>query len=228
MKKQGFDLESSIPTIEELLDTPTLNYSPDWGPVNPETASRYGYSNPDIISMDEQGNLRLPEGQESNVPTKPPPLPDPAFEEARWGADGQGGCEDAAIGPLFQEGNLRDDTSSPLAALRESVANRVHGDSRLEQAITEWSSCMENEGYSFANPTEPMSAPWTTPLSKKEIATAIADAGCKAQVDFFGTLDRIEAEAEAAVIANNRPLLEKTRQENLQLVDRAQDVLAGD
>ncbi|MFJ6770586.1 hypothetical protein ACIQOV_06375 [Kitasatospora sp. NPDC091257] len=113
-------------------------------------------------------------------------------------------------------------------------------DPRLTAAYAEWSACMKEKGYSYANPADAYSdrkwgAAGTTPLaatppprSPDEVSTAEADIACKISLNTVGRLVAVETAYDNQYIARNADALRSFAQQLSARTQRAQAVISQD
>lgn len=227
MSKAGFEYqpEDSAP---EPVKKPA--YDPHWGPLDPVMAAEHGYYDPTSLealldgkSIDPNADARV-EVQET-VSAK-----DRAYGEALYGTEGQqaGGCSGEADGRLGL-GPGSPDWARAIAAvdrLRSSAGAAAMNDDAIDKAVGRWATCMRKQGFSYSSPQAAKSDTWSRDPERRELATAKADAECKAQVDLMGTLKRTELAYELKAADEGAVALKRMRTLQRRVLKAAEEVLA--
>jgi len=158
-----------------------------------------------------------------------------------------GGCFGEARRKLADELPPADDEQYALKLATKAVAE-ADGDARLRKAYATWSRCMKDAGYDYASPREAMQderfrpaagslvapAPGKAaddrgtppPPSALEIATALADVGCKKESALLGVWVRVvteyqqrEVDDHAAALAELKAALEARYKRAAEIVN---------
>jgi hypothetical protein len=243
MKEKGFtstevDLDPSDYVIKDLRDYIAL----EWGVYDVEKAKKYGYTTYGNSYVDENGDLWGFDGEKYFNDTKIAREMIAEQEKTRTKQDElysyefhkDGGCSDIAADRFYEGLNLNVDRSNQVGALKGSAETAAKADSRMVSLINKWSSCMKEKGYNFndtltaRNETfnvEKDRNGWDTPHKKAEIATAVADATCKTDLNFIETWFSILREHEERVIQENLPFFEEEKAYIASLGARAQEII---
>lgn len=137
-----------------------------------------------------------------------------------------GGCTRQAIQKVYGGGQIFDQLISRLHAEQQQVDN----DQRVVKAYQAWSQCMSAAGYHYTKPSKikkdlkkrlkalvgnAPSAPGSPPpaglaaLQKLEMSLSRTDFACNTKVHLTATLDKVQAEYDAAFRQQNAPLLSR-------------------
>jgi hypothetical protein len=142
------------------------------------------------------------------------------------GPGGHLGCLQQAskqvYGALFGE-----PTPDPVPQIAEQAASFTQTDPRVRAVIRAWSACMARHFYHYASPSQVEGQHWRSPPNKAEIATAVADVTCKAQVNLLNTWLAVEAAYQQALIAQNLTTLSGLQANFAPLLRRANTALAA-
>lgn len=207
-----------------------------WGVSLPEYARKYGYHEPPVEDFLEVWSA-------SETPSS-------EMMEAQVGAafmagetDQPGGCvgrwdEEAYAGVSMTSTEMQDAVSQ----LRTQFSEESRRRDAAVTAVAKWSTCMADEGYSYAEPHDALSQftstvgnpdgrdgiAWnTTAPTQEEIRIAVADAQCKAETSFWDLIAVAEDEAAQTVLDSQRPLIEELQRENDRLAENAARILAS-
>ncbi len=104
-------------------------------------------------------------------------------------------------------------------------------DPAWKKADHAWSACMKKQGFHYPAPDKAaLDTAWfgTEEASKKEKRTAAADARCKLDTDYIGTVHALEVRAQKAAIGGHRKELADTRAADRKAVERARAIVAKD
>lgn len=188
-----------------LPDSPTPDPIPR---LSLETAQTDGYRQ--LLSATENPELRV--SSDAALPGYAEAL-DPSD-------DSQPGCFERAYHEIFADdyGQTAVDMFRALEGL--DITSVVEGTPEFGDLVTDWSTCMASDGFSFANPGEavfqfvgPAAGPLDTPPSPKEIQVAVADARCRETSDFEDRYaDLYSAQYETWRTDNEGALQEISRQ----------------
>ncbi|MDR0504472.1 MAG: hypothetical protein LBG70_01500 [Bifidobacteriaceae bacterium] len=180
-----------------------------WGVSTVESAQTYGYH---AVPMDTVLSVV--------TPTAGPP-PD-GYNEAMDGPidlqmsdqAGSGGC----WGEFQAALNQGLPPEAEITAIHDAVWLRLDEEPRalpvVTQASQQWSECMSKQGYSYADPHSAFLAFSSTAKSNRsaaadEIAVAVVDATCKAEVGFWEAVRQATRQVEQDIADHMRPDLEK-------------------
>jgi len=93
----------------------------------------------------------------------------------------------------------------------EDIAIRAYERSRQDEgvraAIAAWSNCMNEAGYEYSHPLEPLSAWSGDTATAEEKAAAVADVECKEQTDLVEVWSMAEGRIQLELLANSPHLL---------------------
>ncbi|WP_129337253.1 hypothetical protein [Cellulomonas endophytica] len=132
------------------------------------------------------------------------------------------GCSGAAQHEVFEvevEGTDTQDLQTRLGEIYEDAQQ----DPRYRTAQQEWATCMGDEGHDFTAPedaqqsiSDDLNAMWEASttgevdeaveadLREREIAVAVADAGCREGADLDGVLGQVTSDLEETFYAENK------------------------
>lgn len=127
----------------------------------------------------------------------------------------KGGCTAEAEGKL-QEGAPAGANPMLAQQLGMQTYTRSRDDSRVRKASADWSACMKEAGYNFADPkaandygtSQVTENGGSDGADDKEIATAVADVACKKKVNYINTWATVETAYQKELIEKNRGALD--------------------
>jgi hypothetical protein len=202
-----------------------------WGVSEVDAAMRHGYH---FIPLEEV--VEVIEPKQVRVP--------PGYDEALSGVqeDGTDGCS-AEYQALINEGLMPEAESQAIELeIREGAAQAGRLDPRVSKASGDWAACMRAEGYDYDSPHAALSD-FLKPVGDgtggevfqwvndepddRERRVAVQDAKCKAEVGFWDAVDAAEYEAEASLVAERLPSLERMRADYDRKVAHAERILAS-
>jgi hypothetical protein len=211
MRRFGFTVPPKPPPREPLV----VGNERIYGVVDAERARTTGY--------------HLPRAKTS------PTVTAPTSQSPAYRVVAEGGGPDSYAGQRVPEGGCSGESYRKLADgapdvederlgdnLAGTASQRAEADSRVQTVFAEWSACMKRSGHDYASPAKAVNDPSfvTDEPTPKEIAVAIADVRCKAEVDLVNVrtsvdvaYQKIELERHAEALEKIRLLLE-TRQRN--------------
>lgn len=120
-----------------------------------------------------------------------------------------------------------------LTSFADQIASdsysRSLADDRVRGVFGKWSVCMKKKGYNYPDLKSLMAEPWATPApTRKEIATAMADVACKAEVNVVGVWSAVHAAYQQAALEKNQVSLGKAKKDlDLALRNASQIITAG-
>lgn len=174
-----------------------------YGLLDPQLAASHGYNVPNLgpdaadgadIGWDPSETEFLlvrgrPEGlaTTSAVPRPTVPL------DIEGNPLPEGGCSGEADRLLDEGAPLPPTNTELLNKLTGESYQRSESDSRVRDAMSEWSDCMRRSGFEYRSIWEPNDADWPEPAGDEEIATAVADVACKLEVNLVGIWLAVEA-----------------------------------
>lgn len=201
-----------------------------YGLLDPDSASQYGYNLPpdqQPPATDDKASgwnpsdteLLLVRGAESGVSSEMPtdlngdPLP-----------------EDGCQGEATREGSAGMDPPPNLQLPNElslESHDRSQNDSRVRDAIGEWSQCMSESGYAYESIWDANDFEWADPVQAEEIATATADVACKLDTNLAGIWSTVETAYQERMVDDHIEELEAIGEFNRAVAARAADIIAG-
>ncbi|MFH9984063.1 hypothetical protein ACH4ND_33710 [Streptomyces sp. NPDC017179] len=208
MKRFGFDFKPVETDYRQKWNQTSHRYDP----TDPALAAIHGYHGPQSGGQSPVRPSRAPLSPDMEVvlghgigaPTPPGTTRPPANGKYHGIPIPKGGCMGEAEEKLTAGGGIIQD--SPMA-IDINFKNYVRSmaDTKLKAVFAEWSACMKAKGYSYPTPEAAVKDPaWGTPTpSKRELATASADATCKRQNNVVGTWFAIESAYEMRDIQVN-------------------------
>ncbi|MEI5034930.1 hypothetical protein RB201_26455 [Streptomyces sp. S1A(2023)] len=87
---------------------------------------------------------------------------------------------------------------------------------------------MQESGYSFASPLDPLKVMGTGSATQEEKATATADIQCKYETNLIGVWSSVEAAIQTAMIGKKEEVLEEGRRETDRSMRNASAVLSAE
>jgi hypothetical protein len=158
-----------------------------------------------------------------------------AYEQALRGDDG---CVGQSYDALWEgvAGTTEED-GLLLFEIDQRSSAEAWASPAMESALVQWRSCMAGEGYAFATPQEAYQSfggfsataenpgPGDATATSTEIATALRDALCKAEIGLPRLWQRQLTEIRQAMVRENRPALQVYADETAQRVANAQALI---
>ncbi|MFD0556735.1 hypothetical protein FB566_1982 [Stackebrandtia endophytica] len=105
----------------------------------------------------------------------------------------------------------------------------MESDSRVIDVWAQWSGCMSEAGYDYADWREPNEDPQfhTEVAGEVEIATAVADVECKHAVNQLGVMYAVNVAYEERLIDENAEALSEVAAWIAESAERYEDIVAG-
>jgi hypothetical protein len=128
-----------------------------------------------------------------------------------------GGCE--KVGRTAIGGSM---PAPDEAALPDGGPKVPANDSRIVDAVTQWSECVRAKGFHYSSPIAAMNdQKWQTgdTVSSAEIATATADVACKVSINLIGTAVAVQTAYDKRYIGSHSQQLAAYRS-NLEAAAR--------
>ncbi|MEV6810388.1 hypothetical protein [Streptomyces sp. NPDC051129] len=224
MRVYRFDFPLPSTSLEKtnLLDGGVYGNKRRYGVTDPAMAATYGYHLAGTIDQRTHGRARAAGG--------------PAHRDLRYltalngpgqGSDGQatvkgrkvppGGCTAQASERLIEKGSATGSFSyGQLAAdIKADSFRRSLREPAVKAAVRAWAACMSKAGYTVASPVT--DAPYfdldEPAVSRKEIAMARTDVGCKKRTRLVRVWSQAEARDQREQIARNVGALDRVRRE---------------
>ncbi len=141
----------------------------------------------------------------------------------------KGGCKAESEAKL-EEGAPRVGDPDLGQKLRRENYERTLRDSRVVKAAADWSACMKQAGYTYADPMAANNDPALTASDKptdKEIAVAIADVTCKKKTNYVNIVAAVETAYQLRAIEKNKAALDVMKANLDAQLRRAAQVNAG-
>lgn len=223
MAEQGFDY---VPFLQEVEDWDTVEAArratidADLG--TREFAQQYGYGWSTGV-MDEWSTLGGPAQNDPNdeLVNAMSGAQRAAYEAARYGPDGAGGCEGSTWDAVYGDEPTADDT---FAGLQEEIGAlwlSLADDPRQVALDARWSACMAGAGYDFdvaldaensilgligtsGDANGEVADDVMATIAEEEIAVAVADFDCRAEVGYAAEVEAISVAAQDAFYAAHR------------------------
>lgn len=148
------------------------------------------------------------------------------FGPGTGGPGGHLGCLQQASKQVYGE-LFGEPVPDPVPQIAEQAATYTQTDPRIRAVIRAWSACMARHFYHYASPSQVEKRRWKTPPNRAEIATAVADVTCKAQVNLLNTWLAVEAAYQQALIGQNLATLSQLQANFAPLLRRANTALAA-
>lgn len=140
-----------------------------------------------------------------------------------------GGCLGAAIEQIYGTFDARVryvSLQSTLVRIGVDLLDRVRASPEMQELNQQWSECMRESGYDFADPFAPSSYPWPEPApSDQERAAAGADVTCKQAVGYLGAAQRLVSDEVAASSSSVAGLTQDLDDLTVQVLANAKAVL---
>jgi hypothetical protein len=146
-----------------------------------------------------------------------------------------GGCA-GRTAALLNEGSLkllggkaaRMREEEGLGLLLDDASARASADERIRAAEQAWSECMTEKGFHYPDTGAAMGDPrWAVTAANDhapppqgtdaEIGTAVADAGCRRDTNYYGVRQAVYRDHQQKIIAGNREKLNR-----IKIIDRTQ------
>ncbi len=174
-----FGLVGSASAAKFGYHDPQDDNSPAWAVAHPVQMPK-GVATPRWIL-----NGSVPDG--TSRPRDPEHLPLP-----------ERGCDGEANALLGQE-----PASTPTVQREvDTILQGERGDARVQAAMSKWSDCMSEKGYSYKNPLDPLLEFGSrTTLREDELKTATDDADCRIETAYVETRTAVLAELQSASLA---------------------------
>ncbi|WP_262058080.1 hypothetical protein [Streptomyces sp. STR69] len=113
-----------------------------------------------------------------------------------------------------------------IQAARNELTLQVEKSTRWKSLAKSWSDCMAKSGYHYDSPVDAMTDKrWSGPADKQERAAAEADAACKDDVNFLGTMISLHTAYENSFIQQNQKFLKKLRTEYGRWLKNARSIV---
>jgi hypothetical protein len=142
------------------------------------------------------------------------------------GPGGHLGCLQQASKAVYGA-QVGEPVPDPVPQIAEQAASFTQTDPRIRAVLRAWSACMARHFYHYASPSQVEGHHWRTPPNRAEIATAVADVTCKAQVNLLNTWLAVEAAYQQALIGQNLATLSQLQANFAPLLRRADAALAA-
>ena len=216
------------------LDYPVAEFQPGrppdlYGLVGLERARQVGYR-PPLSDRDSEGGEPLPEASVALL------LGNPEDYVAARTSDGRVVAEYA---PDSCSGTVTDrlqpgwtdlvDMQAALEVISDEALRVVNEDRPPREAWAEWSACMAGSGYEFDDPWAPYESLWAgSELRQDEIATAFADASCKASTNVLAEWSTELAGVQRELLHQNPGVLDRWLELRAEHLELAEEYLAGE
>ncbi len=144
---------------------------------------------------------------------------------ARPGAP-EGGCSGEATRKLYPQTGKAG--TRLLDELTQQTNDRARGDSRVVDAIAQWSACMRDAGFQVKTPWELQAMEgtrWTGPVTSEEITAATTDVGCKQKSKLTDTWTAVLTAYQKTAVEKNKEGLDQEKKQLAQQVETAGKVL---
>lgn len=139
---------------------------------------------------------------------------------------------DAASEPAGGAAGADDDLGAPEVVQQINVdsVNAARSDDRVVAAFADWSACMEDRGFDYADPwAAPADDRFATPgATPEEIAVATADVACKDETGLVARWHAVDVEVQEAMVAEHAAELAAAAQVKDDRVAAAQAVVVGE
>lgn len=205
MNEQGFEFTPA--TLSEVESDPVLA-------IEPDDVVRYGYgivpgtetafASPNVAQMNENDQYRR-----ALIGDEDDPL------------DGCVGFAETTVSDRGDEYYRLDNLL--LEAELESIAEGQASTDWLDLAA-EWSRCMNEQGYSYSDPFQPIGELVGAPVTERTVDTRIADIRCQAETQWVARSAEIEYARVTDWLEQNPQLLEdigRARTEFISAVEQA-------
>ncbi|MFE4373226.1 hypothetical protein ACFRMN_34315 [Streptomyces sp. NPDC056835] len=155
--------------------------------------------------------------------------PDAALQEAYDAALEVGAVDTSGSDPEALRGCVQAADGEAPDTQTDELVQQIDGDSYTESmkdpavvaAFANWSSCMNDKGYAYKTPLEPLEDPrfsHPTDVIESEITTAKADLDCRTRFDVTRTWFDAEAKIQQAQVQKNLTALNEVKAENRSVV----------
>ncbi|AUG78590.1 hypothetical protein CFP65_3810 [Kitasatospora sp. MMS16-BH015] len=134
-------------------------------------------------------------------------------------------CADKTVGALGRTGKTYGELAQQLG---NDAYLRAKQEPEVVAAFKQWSDCMKESGYSYKEPMDANDDQRFSgrDVSREEIATALADLGCRSRTQVALVWYRAEVGLQQAALEQNAQALRAERQELDAVVKKAAGVLA--
>ncbi|SFW78032.1 hypothetical protein [Amycolatopsis australiensis] len=197
---------------------------PDYGLNDLKAARESGYSPPG------GGSIQVA-AEQGRIPTLDKLVQDhgAAWVKALYGflppdTSGSDGCLSTAVVSAPEYDKLDKELPGRLAG---QASERTQGDSRVVAALSAWSACMADSGFSYRSPAEPRRQKWPSPPSAAEIATAVADVNCKARTNLAGIWLAVQTGYQQTLVEQNAPALKQLQDAWQGVLKNAEQIVAA-
>lgn len=136
------------------------------------------------------------------------------------------GCVDAGPAGLYDSAYGHIDRSI-VGELADQATQHTEADPRVLTVERAWSSCLAKQGFSYDTPMLAAGQKRTTPASATEIATAVADVGCKQQTNLPGVWVAVESGYQQQLVNQNAAALDEFHQDYLGLLAKARALITA-
>lgn len=133
-----------------------------------------------------------------------------------------GGCYGEAARALQPREGVQEPTTELHSLYEQAIT-----DSRTEQAFADWSACMRQRGFDYADPPTLFSVPWSRSVTRHERSTAIAHVRCAVSTNLVGRWIAVLGAYQEREIRAHREFFDQLRDANAELVARARSILDG-
>jgi hypothetical protein len=200
---------------------------PWWGVSQPQYAQMYGYRD---VPPEEVFTYETTSGESE------PPGNFEALYGVEWltggTADKPGGCSGEADSVIYAGTLTQQETGEIEMEIESQVESLSRTGPGLASAVTEWSQCMRDDGYDYADPhaafadfavfdAEGYPGFATSQPDDEEIRTAVADATCKVTTEFWEAVATAKADAEDTVMDTMRMEVESIKDTHARWMDNA-------
>lgn len=143
----------------------------------------------------------------------------------RIGPIRQPGCLTVANNEIYRPGSTG--LGDPVPVIAQQASTWTQTDPRILAADADWSKCMAQRGYHFANPQQAADHRWPSKPTAAETATAVADVSCKLRVNLANTWLTVEAAYQTALIGQNIATLANLQASFKSALNRVEALLAS-
>lgn len=189
MAKVGFDY---VPISYDVVHTDVTTPSAE------DSVTRYGYD--------------LPPGADAiviSVNDKQVQAND-AYRRAFLGDDPDrpGGCRESTFQAVYDPSGAFATLDQQVASAIVDISVAVESDPAMLALNAAWSTCMQQRGFAYDDPSDPLSEFAGGGLQSDEVATRVADLVCQAEVSYLQTVGQLQNMATTRWMDDHSQLVE--------------------
>ncbi|GHG05394.1 hypothetical protein ACFFSH_38590 [Streptomyces filamentosus] len=226
---RSFGLKWPRPTQEKSL---AAENSRRYGVIDLRQAEKFGYRVPLPNGMDSEEASRIARDNTERTRRLPQEVRNVYTGEGVDVLKGRvvprGGCRGSAYAKLGLPPEGFDSTTIDI--MRYGAWDRARNSRIVIDAVTRWSTCMNKAGYQYKTLEEAVGdSAWQREKdpSEREIATAIADIGCKSEVMLAEKWHAVEVENQKALLRDKANILKGSKRKIEILMNNISRIHSG-